>query len=69
MLGVFDRPIGIVDQPVEKFVVPLFVDQPGARTLKLMAHAARAPDMHVDLLGIAHDRTADRAAEREAAGA
>ena len=50
MLGVFDSPIGIVDQPVEKPVVPLLVDEPGARALKLVAHAAGAPDVDVDVL-------------------
>ena len=53
MLGVFGKPIGIIDQPVEECVVPLLVDQAGARSLKLMAHAAGAPDMDVDVLGIA----------------
>src|ERR1700677_5152798 len=34
-----------------------------------MAHAARAPDMDVDVLGVAHDRLADRPAERQASRA
>src|SRR5690606_15020017 len=37
----------IGDQPVEEGVVELAVDQPGARPLQLVAHAAGAPDLHL----------------------
>ena len=37
---------GIIDQPVEESVVPCLVDEPGARPLQLMAHAAGAPDVN-----------------------
>ena len=57
--------LGVVDQPVEEVVIPLLVDEAGARSLKLMAHAAGAPDMDVDILGVAHDRSADRLPKRE----
>src|SRR5574337_1094114 len=57
----------IVDQPVEEPVVPFLVDQARARPLKLMAHAAGAPDLDIEILGIAPDRIANRPAERETA--
>src|ERR1700722_7606522 len=57
-VGRLRQALWVIDQPVEKFVVPLLVDEPCARPLKLMAHAARAPDMDVDVFGIAHDRAA-----------
>src|SRR5271166_2879909 len=60
--------LGVVDQPVEEYVVPLLVDQAGARPLKLMAHAAGTPDLDVEILGIAPDRLSDRLSEGEAAG-
>jgi hypothetical protein len=65
-VGRLRQALGVIDQPVEELVVPLLVDEPGARPLKLMAHAASAPDMDVDVLGIARDRAADGAAERQA---
>src|ERR1700733_3229974 len=64
-VGRLRQTCGIVDQTVEEFVVPLLVDQTGARPLKLMAHAASAPDMDVDVLWVAHDRFADCPAERQ----
>ena len=69
MFGIFARSRGIVDQLVEELVVPIPVDQAGARTLQLVAHAAGAPDLHLEILGIALDRLADRLSEREAARA
>src|SRR5271157_1641508 len=59
--------LGVVDQLVEEHVVPLPVDQAGARALELMAHAASAPNMDVQILGVTLDRLADRLAEGEAA--
>ena len=48
-------------------VVPLAVDQACACALQLMTHAARAPDVDVDVLVVALDRLADRLAQVEAA--
>src|SRR5689334_621024 len=50
------QPVGVVDQPVEEFGVPFLVDQPGARALQLVAHAAGAPDLHIERLVIGLDR-------------
>src|SRR5215468_3086584 len=59
--------IGIVDQPVQESLVPLLVDQAGARALQLVAHAASAPDLHIERLVIGLDRLADRLPQHEAA--
>ena len=52
---------------VEETIVPLGIDEAGARPLKLVAHAARAPDLHVEILGEAVDRAGDRLAQPPAA--
>jgi hypothetical protein len=52
---------------VEEGRVPLLVDQPGARPLELVAHPARSPDLHVEILGVARHRPRDRLAEQPAA--
>ena len=59
-----DRPqsLGIVVHVLEKRVVEGLIDEPGARSLQLMAHAARAPDLDVQVLLVALDRPADRLA-------
>src|SRR5664279_2722009 len=61
------EPVRIVDQAIEEHLVELLVDQAGARTLQLVAHAAGAPDLHVERLFIGLDRLADRLAQHEAA--
>ena len=43
MLGIFARPRGIVDQPVEECVVPLLVDEAGARPLQADGSCRRCP--------------------------
>ena len=58
---------GSVGQLVEEGVVELGVDQPGALALELVAHAAGAPDLHVEARGIGAHRVADRCAELPAA--
>src|SRR5262245_54660470 len=60
---------GVVDQPVKERGVPFLVDQAGPRALQLMAHAAGAPDLHVERLVIGLDRLADRLPQHEAAPA
>jgi hypothetical protein len=57
------RAFRVGDQAIEEGVVPLLVDQPGARPLQLVAHAAGAPDLHVERLVDSFDRLADRLAE------
>jgi hypothetical protein len=59
--------VRVVDEAIEELVVPLGVDEARARALQLMAHAAGAPDLHVQGLVIALDRLADRLPEHEAA--
>jgi hypothetical protein len=54
---------------VEPGVVPLAVDQAGARALELVAHATGAPDVHVEVVVIALHRLADGLPEHEAAPA
>ena len=54
-------------QQVEKAVVPFGIDQARARTLKLVAHPAGAPDLHVEVLRKAFDRARDRLAQCPAA--
>src|SRR5690349_6230690 len=63
----FRQAVGIVDQPIQESLVPLLVDQAGARALQLMAHATGAPDLHVERLIIGLDRLADRLPQHEAA--
>jgi len=58
---------GIGDQAVQEAVVPLGIDQAGARALQLVAHAARAPDLHLQRAVIAFHRAADGLAQLEAA--
>ena len=53
MCGTLRQALGVGDQPVEEAVVPLGVDQPGARPLQLVAHAAGAPDLHAQRLVVA----------------
>ena len=62
-------PGGNALEAVEEAVVPFAVDQAGTRALQLMAHAAGAPDLHIERFVIAFDRLADRLAEHEAAPA
>ena len=40
----------VVDQLVQKGVVKLLVNQPGSRPLQLVAHAAGAPNLHLQRL-------------------
>src|SRR5450759_295679 len=63
------EPLGISDQAIEEGVVELLVDQPGARPLQLVAHAAGAPDLHVERFVVGLDGLADRLAEHVAAPA
>ena len=55
--------LGIRDDVVEETRVELLVDEAGARTLELVAHAARAPDLHVEIRIEAVDRAAQRPAK------
>ena len=59
--------VRVVDQLVEERVVELGVDEPGARALQLVAHAAGAPDLDVEVLVVALHRPAHGLAELEAA--
>src|SRR5688572_11722196 len=59
----------ILDQAIEKTVVPFLVDEPGTRTLQLMAHAAGAPDLYREWLVVTLHGPADSFAELEAAPA
>ena len=59
--------VRVADQPVEERVVELGVDEPGARALQLVAHAAGAPDLDREVPGIALHRPADRLAQHVAA--
>ena len=65
--GIAAQPLRVGDQLVEEVVVPLAVDQAGARALQLVAHAAGAPDLHVQILPKALHRRADRLAQHPAA--
>ena len=56
MCGTERQVVRVVDQPVEERVVELGVDEPGARPLQLMAHAAGAPDLHGQVLAEALPR-------------
>ncbi len=58
--------LGVGDQPIEERIVELAVDQPGARSLQLMAHAAGAPDLHLEVIVVALDRLADGLAQVQA---
>src|SRR3989338_8169257 len=60
---------GVVDELVEEGVVKLFVDEAGARALQLVAHATRAPDVHVQVFVIALHGLADGLAQVVAAAA
>ncbi len=42
--------VGLITQPIEKRVVELRIDQPRAWALQLVAHAARAPHLHCQVL-------------------
>src|SRR5215831_7940428 len=59
--------VRVADQPVEERVVELGVDEPGARALQLVAHAAGAPDVDREVLAVALHRPADRLAQHVAA--
>ena len=59
--------VRILDQLVEPEVVPTPIDQAGTRTLQLMAHAARAPHLNIQILIEALDRATHGLAELEAA--
>src|SRR5579863_1060434 len=61
--------VRIGDQAVEEVGVELLVDQPRARPLKLVAHAAGTPDLHIERFFVGFDSLADRFAEHEAAPA
>src|SRR5215831_15765297 len=55
--------VRVADQPVEERVVERGVDEPGARALQLVAHAAGAPDVDREVLAVALHRPADRLAQ------
>ena len=55
--------LGVRDQPVEEALIQLPVDQPRARPLQLVAHAAGAPDLHVEIFVERLDRATHRLAE------
>ena len=59
---------GVGDQAVEELIVPFGVDQAGPWALELVAHAARAPNLHVERLVVAFDGFANRLAQGKAAG-
>ena len=59
----------VVDELVQERIVKRFVDQACARTLKLMAHATRSPDVNVDVLVVAFNRFANGFTQIEAAAA
>ncbi|MNV55261.1 hypothetical protein D3C71_1474910 [compost metagenome] len=61
--------LGVVDELVEEGVVKLFVDEAGAGALQLVAHATRAPDVHVQVFVIALHGLADGLAQVVAAAA
>ena len=61
------RRIAFRFQQVEELVVPFAVEQPGARALELVAHATRAPDLHVEVFREAIHRAGNRLAQRPAA--
>ena len=63
------RLLGVTLKHVEKPVVPLAVEQPGARPLQLVAHPAGAPDVHVERFVVRRDRAADRPADLGGDGA
>ena len=69
VLHVLDRglALGVVDDPLQELAVPRLVDQAGAGPLELVAHAAGAPDLHVEVLVVALDGTAQRPAQLQAA--
>ena len=58
---------GSLRQVVEKALVPLAVDQAGARSADLMRQPAGAEDHHLQILGIGLDRPAERLAQHVAA--
>src|SRR5215218_1454303 len=55
--------LGVRDQAVEEGGVELFVDEPGAGTLQLMAHPASTPDLNAERFVVALDGLADRLAQ------
>src|SRR5688500_12189802 len=57
----------LVDQAIEKALVPLLVDQPRPRPLQLVAHAAGTPDLHVERLVVTFYGPANGLPELEAA--
>ena len=59
----FGELVGFIHDAIEKAVVEFFVDETCARTLQLMAHAAGAPDLHVQIFVERIDGAADRLAE------
>src|SRR5262245_32212123 len=59
--------VRIGDQPVEKRVVELGVDEARAGPLQLVAHAAGAPHVHRDVLAVARRGPADRLPQHVAA--
>src|SRR5215831_9794457 len=59
--------VRVADQPVEERVVEPGIDEPGARPLQLVAHAAGAPDVDREVLAVALHRAADRLAQHVAA--
>src|SRR5262245_3027501 len=63
------EPLGIFGHAVEKCRIEFAIDETGARSLQLVAHAARAPDLHIEIFVETLDRLADRLSERIAARA
>src|SRR5579859_362090 len=57
----------IADELVEKSLVPGPIDEPGTRTLQLVAHAPGAPDLHIQGLVVERNRLGDRFAKEIAA--
>ena len=65
----FREPDRVVDEAVEEAVVPFLVDEASARPLQLVAHAAGAPDLHIQVFVEAFHGLANGATQRQAASA
>ena len=59
--------IAVAHQPVEEHIVPFGIDETRARALQLVAHAAGAPHLHIQVLRKARHRAGNRLAQRPAA--
>src|SRR3546814_10124378 len=57
--------IAFADKAIEEHIVPFAVDQAGAWTLDLVAHAPCAPDLYVKIFREAFDRALDRLRSEE----